>query len=213
MSSLVAYLITYQVYRTCTLGQEDGESTTKARISSASFSNAAFDHLLPADKAALCLYPEPLRKEIDQLNDWMYATVNTVVHTRYLCTSALWRTYHLLASDGVYKAGFATTQKAYEDAVLPLFDSLDRLEKMLVGKHYLLGNQLTEADIRLFVSIVSVLSFSCSRHSRITLVRFRYASMLPTTGRSSATFVRSATVTLEFTCGPRRFAMCHVCTS
>ena len=50
--------------------------------------------------------------------------------------------------DGVYKAGFATTQKAYEDAVLPLFDSLDKLEKILSGKDHLVGNQLTEADVR-----------------------------------------------------------------
>ena len=57
--------------------------------------------------------------------------------------------------DGVYKAGFATTQQAYEDAVAPLFESLDRLEGILTGRDYLIGNQLTEADIRLFVTIVS----------------------------------------------------------
>ncbi|PIL23138.1 hypothetical protein GSI_14447 [Ganoderma sinense ZZ0214-1] len=96
------------------------------------FFNTAFNHLLPADKAALDLYPEPRRKEIDELNEWVYNTVN----------------------NGVYKAGFATTQKAYEDAVVPLFDSLDRLEKILAGKDYLVGNQLTEADVRLFVSII-----------------------------------------------------------
>ena len=55
----------------------------------------------------------------------------------------------------MYKAGFATTQKAYEDAVAPLFDSLDKLEKILAGKDYLVSNQLTEADVRLFISIVS----------------------------------------------------------
>lgn len=66
-------------------------------------------------------------------------------------------------SDGVYKAGFAGTQEAYEKAVYPLFDSLDRLEKMLTGKDYLVGDRLTEADIRLFVTIVSVfLSISSS---------------------------------------------------
>lgn len=56
--------------------------------------------------------------------------------------------------DGVYKSGFATTQQAYEAAVVPLFNSLDRLEKMLTGKDYLVGDRLTEADIRLFVTIV-----------------------------------------------------------
>ncbi len=45
-------------------------------------------------------------------------------------------------------------QKAYEDAVIPLFESLDRLEKILTGKDYLVGEQLTEADVRLFVTIV-----------------------------------------------------------
>ncbi|KZT69209.1 glutathione S-transferase [Daedalea quercina L-15889] len=94
--------------------------------------NAAFNHLLPADKAQLDYYPEHVRKEIDDVNDWVYDTVN----------------------NGVYKSGFATSQAAYEKAVYPLFASLDRLEKLLTGKHYLVGDQLTEADIRLFVTIV-----------------------------------------------------------
>lgn len=55
----------------------------------------------------------------------------------------------------MYKSGFATTQAAYEAAVKPLFDSLDRLEKILEGKDYLVGNQLTEADVRLYTTIVS----------------------------------------------------------
>lgn len=58
-------------------------------------------------------------------------------------------------TDGVYKAGFAGTQAAYEAAVEPLFESLDRLETILAGKDYLIGNRLTEADVRLFVTIVS----------------------------------------------------------
>lgn len=56
--------------------------------------------------------------------------------------------------DGVYKAGFSTSQQAYEAAVYPLFDSLDRLEKLLESKDYLIGDRLTEADVRLFVTIV-----------------------------------------------------------
>lgn len=56
--------------------------------------------------------------------------------------------------DGVYKAGFAGSQQAYEAAVVPLFKSLDKLEGMLDGKDYLIGDTLTEADIRLFVTIV-----------------------------------------------------------
>ncbi|KAJ8474123.1 hypothetical protein ONZ51_g7423 [Trametes cubensis] len=94
--------------------------------------NSAFNDQLPAERAAIDLYPESLRKEIDEINDWVYDTVN----------------------NGVYKAGFATTQTAYEAAVKPLFESLDRLEKILEGKDYLVGDQLTEADIRLFVTIV-----------------------------------------------------------
>lgn len=94
--------------------------------------NTAFNHLLPEDKAKLDLYPESLRAKIDEVNDWVYDTVN----------------------NGVYKSGFASTQKAYEAAVIPLFESLDRLEKMLEGQDYLIGGQLTEADIRLFVTIV-----------------------------------------------------------
>ena len=55
----------------------------------------------------------------------------------------------------MYEAGFAQSQQAYEAAVIPLFTSLDKLEKILTGKDYLVGNQLTEADIRLFVTTVS----------------------------------------------------------
>ncbi|PCH35107.1 glutathione S-transferase [Wolfiporia cocos MD-104 SS10] len=94
--------------------------------------NSAFNDLLPADKAALDFYPENLRAQIDEVNEWVYDTVN----------------------NGVYKSGFARTQSAYEAAVRPLFVSLDRLEKMLEGNEYLIGGQLTEADIRLFVTIV-----------------------------------------------------------
>ncbi|TBU28070.1 glutathione S-transferase [Dichomitus squalens] len=96
------------------------------------FLNTEFNDQLPADKAKIDLYPEHLRKEIDEINDWVYDTVN----------------------NGVYKSGFASTQKAYEAAVIPLFESLDRLERILQGKDYLVGNQLTEADVRLFVTIV-----------------------------------------------------------
>lgn len=94
--------------------------------------NTAFNGELPADKAALDLYPEKLRSSIDELNEWIYDTVN----------------------NGVYKAGFASTQSAYEAAVVPLFESLDKLEKILEGKDYLVGDTLTEADVRLFVTIV-----------------------------------------------------------
>lgn len=91
--------------------------------------NAAFDGIgaKPGD-----YYPEDLRPEIDALNARIYDTVN----------------------NGVYKAGFATTQHAYEEAIHPLFDTLDHLDERLSSRRYLCGNRLTEADIRLFTTLV-----------------------------------------------------------
>ena len=77
-------------------------------------------------------YPDALRAEIDAVNARVYATVN----------------------NGVYRAGFATTQEAYEDAVRPLFDTLDWLEARLSEREWLVGERLTEADIRLFTTLV-----------------------------------------------------------
>ncbi|KAF4618511.1 hypothetical protein D9613_010018 [Agrocybe pediades] len=94
--------------------------------------NTAFNDFIPADKAEITYYPEALRKEIDELNEWVYHDIN----------------------NGVYKSGFASTQEAYEKAVHTLFNSLDRVEKLLTGKEYLIGDRLTEADIRLFVTII-----------------------------------------------------------
>lgn len=91
--------------------------------------NSAFDGL---GAASGDYYPEPLRAEIDALNDRIYDTVN----------------------NGVYKAGFATTQSAYEEAVLPLFETLDWLEERLSGQRYLVGNTISEADWRLFTTLV-----------------------------------------------------------
>jgi putative glutathione S-transferase len=91
--------------------------------------NSAFDALgaTPGD-----YYPAHLRAEIDALNERIYRDVN----------------------NGVYRAGFATTQVAHEEAVLALFERLDWLETRLSRSRYLLGNQLTEADIRLFTTLV-----------------------------------------------------------
>ncbi len=77
-------------------------------------------------------YPESLRVEIDAINDVVYENVN----------------------NGVYRAGFATTQKAYDKAFLQLFDTLDYLEESLSKQRYLVGNQITEADWRLFTTLV-----------------------------------------------------------
>lgn len=91
--------------------------------------NEAFDDLgaLPGH-----YYPTPLRGEIDEINERIYNTLN----------------------NGVYKCGFATTQEAYEEAFAPLFDTLDFLEDELNDVEYLVANQLTEADIRLFTTLI-----------------------------------------------------------
>ena len=56
--------------------------------------------------------------------------------------------------DGVYRSGVATTQAAYEQAVVEVFDALDKVEKILTGKDYLVGDKLTEADVRLWATTV-----------------------------------------------------------
>jgi putative glutathione S-transferase len=78
------------------------------------------------------LYPEDLRTAIDEINDRVYDTVN----------------------NGVYRAGFATSQEAYEEAFDEVFASLDWLDDRLATRRYLLGVQITEADWRLFVTLV-----------------------------------------------------------
>lgn len=93
----------------------------------------AFDDLIDQKYKGVTYYPTELTKDIDAINEWVYNTVN----------------------NGVYKSGFATTQEAYEANVVPLFDSLNKIEKILgEGGPYLLGKDLTEADIRLFPTIV-----------------------------------------------------------
>ena len=91
--------------------------------------NSAFDHLGAREGD---YYPEPLRTEIDRLNERIYDTLN----------------------NGVYKAGFAGTQEAYEAAVLPLFATLDWLEERLEHRRFLIGDLPTEADWRLFTTLI-----------------------------------------------------------
>lgn len=78
------------------------------------------------------LYPEHLRDEIDELNDLIYKNIN----------------------NGVYECGFARTQKAYEEAYDKVFSYLDLLEERLESKRFLLGDFITEADIRLYVTLI-----------------------------------------------------------
>lgn len=91
--------------------------------------NSAFDHLgaKPGDYA-----PEALLSEIDAMNEKVYHAIN----------------------NGVYKAGFATKQEVYEEEVAKLFAALDELESHLEEHEYLVGNKLTEADWRLFTTLI-----------------------------------------------------------
>ncbi|WP_303287301.1 glutathione S-transferase family protein [Marinobacter sp. SS8-8] len=93
--------------------------------------NSAFDGLKGV-RRDLDFYPRELRGEIGEVNARVYDTVN----------------------NGVYKAGFATAQDQYERAYDALFESLDWLEERLSGQRYLVGGQLTEADWRLFTTLI-----------------------------------------------------------
>ena len=90
-------------------------------------------------------YPKRYRDDIDKINEKIYHTIN----------------------NGVYKSGFAENQKAYDDAIEKLFKSLDEIDQILEGKNFLIGNKLTEADIRLIPTLlrfdlVYYIHFKCS---------------------------------------------------
>ena len=91
--------------------------------------NSAFDEW---GGASLDFYPQELRGDIDAVNELVYPSIN----------------------NGVYRAGFATTQVAYEEAFNELFAALDTLEERLSRQRYLVGNKVTEADWRLFTTLV-----------------------------------------------------------
>ncbi|WP_316859706.1 glutathione S-transferase family protein [uncultured Cohaesibacter sp.] len=90
--------------------------------------DTAFEHMVPSD---IRLYPEDIGAEIDALNKQIYEDLN----------------------NGVYRAGFATTQQAHDEAVDDVFDMLDLLESKL-KKDYLFGDRFTETDIRTFVTLI-----------------------------------------------------------
>lgn len=91
--------------------------------------NSAFNHLTGNTDD---YYPEELHASIDAINDRVYDSIN----------------------NGVYRAGFATTQEAYETAFYQLFDALDWVENLLSNQRYLVGQTLTEADWRLFTTLI-----------------------------------------------------------
>ena len=94
--------------------------------------NASFDGVDPRVRADVDFYPATLRGAIDEINALVYERIN----------------------NGVYRAGFATTQDAYEEAFDQLFDALQRIEDRLSRQRYLVGGRITEADWRLFTTLV-----------------------------------------------------------
>ena len=94
--------------------------------------NSAFDSIISSDLADVDFYPEALRKEIDIINEPIYDNLN----------------------NGVYRCGFAKSQEAYDKAYDRLFTTMDELEARLSEQRYLVGDQITEADWRLFVTLV-----------------------------------------------------------
>ena len=91
--------------------------------------NSAFNNLTGNDDD---YYPENIRDQIDEINDDIYHNIN----------------------NGVYKTGFATTKEAYEETFDALFKSLDNIERILTLTHFLVGNNITEADWRLFTTLI-----------------------------------------------------------
>ena len=128
------------------------------------------------------LYPLELRPEIDAINAVVYENVN----------------------NGVYRAGFATSQAAYEQAFSALFRTLDELDQRLAGQRYLVGDRLTEADIRLFTTLVRFdavyyLHFKCNLRRLVDYAHlWPYARDLyqtPASARPSTSITSSGTTT------------------
>jgi len=96
--------------------------------------NTEFNDLLEEPYKSVDIYPENLRRQIDEANEWQYDKIN----------------------NGVYKSGFATTQEAYERNVVALFDALDRAEEHLASNEgpYWFGKEISEVDVRLYPTII-----------------------------------------------------------
>jgi putative glutathione S-transferase len=113
--------------------------------------NSAFNRF--AKNPTLDLYPEDKREAIDEVNEWVYEKFN----------------------NGVYKAGFATKQKAYEEAYDGVFEAMDRMEEILSQRNYLAGDTFTEADVRAFSTLVrfDVAYFGIFKVNRQQLITFK----------------------------------------
>uniref|UniRef100_A0A7N0T9C7 GST C-terminal domain-containing protein n=2 Tax=Kalanchoe fedtschenkoi TaxID=63787 RepID=A0A7N0T9C7_KALFE len=103
----------------------NNESSEIIRMFNTEFNNEA-------ENAALDLYPPHLQSKINEINDWVYDSIN----------------------NGVYKCGFAKKQGPYDEAVNRLYEALDKCEEILSTQRYICGDSLTEADIRLFVTLI-----------------------------------------------------------
>jgi glutathionyl-hydroquinone reductase len=135
----VRFLWTTAVHWVCGAGKYvvpvfwDKEKKTIVNNESADitmFLNSAFNDV--AKNPSLDLYPVHLRKEIDAVNEWIYANVN----------------------NGVYRCGFAQAQAPYDIAFRELFESLSRIEGILSKQRYIAGNVFTLADVRLFMTLI-----------------------------------------------------------
>ncbi|XP_027346741.1 uncharacterized protein LOC113858342 isoform X1 [Abrus precatorius] len=103
----------------------NNESSEIIRMFNTEFNNVA-------ENPTLDLYPADLKAQIDEINEWIYDSIN----------------------NGVYKCGFAKKQEPYNEAARQLYESLDKCENILSKQRYICGNTLTEADIRLFVTLI-----------------------------------------------------------
>ena len=128
----------------------NNESSEIIRMLNSEFAGIGAD---PTD-----FYPKPLRAEIDRINEQVYANVN----------------------NGVYRCGFARSQAAYEEAYDALFATLDEIEARLGRQRYLVGNQITEADWRLFPTLVrfDVAYFSLFKCNRNRIADYPNLSQL-----------------------------------
>lgn len=124
----------------------------------------AFDELLPAElrevnKPNGGLLPPTLKEDIEAMNEWVYDTVN----------------------NGVYKTGMATSQEAYDLNIIPLFASLDRLEKHLQESRegpYLFGKDITEADIRLYTTLIRFdVAYYTLFRCNLRMIRYGYPAL------------------------------------